>query len=184
MSGSLPRRSSSPRLPAGADRSATMQTALDALLSGTAADPVRRALGLDALDRQLRPLLPPALAPHVRLANVADGRLVMLVDSPVWHARLRLAAPELLDAARSVGLEVREIAIKASREPLQLPARASADRKSTRLNSSHVRISYAVFCLKKKKTTTVTNRAAAPQYAAATSSRAPTASTMSSIGPS
>src|SRR5215813_2135217 len=28
-----------------------------------------------------------------------------------------------------------------------------ADRKSTRLNSSHVRISYAVFCLKKKKTT-------------------------------
>src|SRR5690554_7468079 len=27
----------------------------------------------------------------------------------------------------------------------------SVDRKSTRLNSSHVRISYAVFCLKKKK---------------------------------
>src|SRR5437870_10952522 len=27
-----------------------------------------------------------------------------------------------------------------------------ADRKSTRLNSSHVAISYAVFCLKKKKT--------------------------------
>src|SRR5579871_6934099 len=27
------------------------------------------------------------------------------------------------------------------------------DRKSTRLNSSHVEISYAVFCLKKKKTT-------------------------------
>src|SRR5436305_10886187 len=29
----------------------------------------------------------------------------------------------------------------------------SRDRKSTRLNSSHVRISYAVFCLKKKKLT-------------------------------
>src|SRR5690554_2547575 len=29
---------------------------------------------------------------------------------------------------------------------------AGKDRKSTRLNSSHVRISYAVFCLKKKKT--------------------------------
>src|SRR3989442_3416085 len=29
--------------------------------------------------------------------------------------------------------------------------RGSSDRKSTRLNSSHVRISYAVFCLKKKK---------------------------------
>src|SRR5690606_39759941 len=33
------------------------------------------------------------------------------------------------------------------------PAAGSAglDRKSTRLNSSHVKISYAVFCLKKKK---------------------------------
>src|SRR5690606_41568226 len=29
--------------------------------------------------------------------------------------------------------------------------RASPDRKSTRLNSSHVKISYAVFCLKKKR---------------------------------
>src|SRR3989442_11123369 len=29
--------------------------------------------------------------------------------------------------------------------------RPPTDRKSTRLNSSHVRISYAVFCLKKKK---------------------------------
>src|SRR5436305_11858809 len=32
-----------------------------------------------------------------------------------------------------------------------LPAEVGEDRKSTRLNSSHVRISYAVFCLKKKK---------------------------------
>src|SRR5215813_9214107 len=31
------------------------------------------------------------------------------------------------------------------------------DRKSTRLNSSHVRISYAVFCLKKKKQTNATS---------------------------
>src|SRR5207302_10884665 len=35
---------------------------------------------------------------------------------------------------------------------LQVAAQAIArDRKSTRLNSSHVKISYAVFCLKKKK---------------------------------
>src|SRR5258707_15493786 len=31
------------------------------------------------------------------------------------------------------------------------PADDSLDRKSTRLNSSHANISYAVFCLKKKK---------------------------------
>src|SRR5690606_42096500 len=36
---------------------------------------------------------------------------------------------------------------------LTIPASqlAELDRKSTRLNSSHVKISYAVFCLKKKK---------------------------------
>src|SRR2546430_10170425 len=34
--------------------------------------------------------------------------------------------------------------------PLREPA-ACQDRKSTRLNSSHSQISYAVFCLKKKK---------------------------------
>src|SRR3712207_8794037 len=34
-----------------------------------------------------------------------------------------------------------------------LPAEVTLDRKSTRLNSSHANISYAVFCLKKKKVT-------------------------------
>src|SRR3712207_8996047 len=39
-----------------------------------------------------------------------------------------------------------------SRLPLSFGNRHSAtDRKSTRLNSSHANISYAVFCLKKKK---------------------------------
>src|SRR2546430_8807955 len=33
-----------------------------------------------------------------------------------------------------------------------------ADRKSTRLNSSHSQISYAVFCLKKKKKDSITNK--------------------------
>src|SRR2546430_5337052 len=33
----------------------------------------------------------------------------------------------------------------------QTPIRGEGDRKSTRLNSSHSQISYAVFCLKKKK---------------------------------
>src|SRR2546430_4168196 len=35
-----------------------------------------------------------------------------------------------------------------------------ADRKSTRLNSSHSQISYAVFCLKKKKTNYITHPSA------------------------
>src|SRR2546430_8891725 len=44
----------------------------------------------------------------------------------------------------------------ASRDPTADPTRflvsVAGDRKSTRLNSSHSQISYAVFCLKKKKT--------------------------------
>src|SRR5260221_7193124 len=35
--------------------------------------------------------------------------------------------------------------------PLESPRETRVDRKSTRLNSSHTVISYAVFCLKKKK---------------------------------
>src|SRR5437660_7142203 len=37
------------------------------------------------------------------------------------------------------------------REMFQALVKTAEDRKSTRLNSSHVAISYAVFCLKKKK---------------------------------
>src|SRR2546422_7547562 len=40
---------------------------------------------------------------------------------------------------------------------------AGKDRKSTRLNSSHGYISYAVFCLKKKKTTTKRGYLVRPQ---------------------
>src|SRR5436305_7620271 len=42
-----------------------------------------------------------------------------------------------------------------SHEPFAMAHNGNlVDRKSTRLNSSHVRISYAVFCLKKKNKTT------------------------------
>src|SRR2546430_7495750 len=49
-------------------------------------------------------------------------------------------------AARAVGERRR-----AQRARLLLDVRPTQDRKSTRLNSSHSQISYAVFCLKKKK---------------------------------
>src|SRR2546421_12560480 len=50
--------------------------------------------------------------------------------------------------ARSQGVLV--IALDSPTDPVD----AAEDRKSTRLNSSHDQISYAVFCLKKKKKTT------------------------------
>src|SRR5437870_8724169 len=41
--------------------------------------------------------------------------------------------------------------VRSARPTISLQFRPGKDRKSTRLNSSHVAISYAVFCLKKKK---------------------------------
>src|SRR5258708_25929600 len=45
------------------------------------------------------------------------------------------------------------VTVEHERRPLARLADTLLDRKSTRLNSSHQIISYAVFCLKKKKTT-------------------------------
>src|SRR2546430_11314267 len=42
------------------------------------------------------------------------------------------------------------------------PTKPLVDRKSTRLNSSHSQISYAVFCLKKKKETNIVRRTMRP----------------------
>src|SRR5258707_12457850 len=58
--------------------------------------------------------------------------------------RGRTAGPVLLPGERLRGL----VAGPARRS--QRPGARSRDRKSTRLNSSHANISYAVFCLKKK----------------------------------
>src|SRR3712207_8340011 len=43
------------------------------------------------------------------------------------------------------------VALEKARMLARQEATAAQDRKSTRLNSSHANISYAVFCLKKKK---------------------------------
>src|SRR3712207_6976170 len=86
-----------------------------------------------------------------------------LFRSAFWQRFL--ADPELrLEMRRNTGADPEEYAdatIRAVPGPPRLlvtvaaetPTRAQRlDRKSTRLNSSHANISYAVFCLKKKKT--------------------------------
>src|SRR2546430_3239531 len=61
--------------------------------------------------------------------------------------QVRLLTREL---ARVHGIELR-LVTKRHSELARRGAGAGADRKSTRLNSSHSQKSYAVFCLKKKK---------------------------------
>ena len=103
-------RSPSPSGPPGA---------LQALLSEAVGDTLRRAQWLDTVDQLLRPHLPPGLAAHARLANVRGDKLVYVVDAPVWHDKLRLASQVLVDAARSVGLDVAGLSVKTTLQPLR-----------------------------------------------------------------
>src|SRR5690625_6910638 len=78
-----------------------------------------------------------------RLRPASGGRrwLVWLIEEIVFRlARRRFATP------RPIALTT-----PADRRRQRKLATRNLDRKSTRLNSSHVAISYAVFCLKKKK---------------------------------
>src|SRR5256886_9822277 len=65
-------------------------------------------------------------------------------------ARAARAAPARAPADRALG---RGCDARPGARAPALSLSAHLDRKSTRLNSSHSQISYAVFCLKKKKTT-------------------------------
>lgn len=104
--------SASSSTPGDGKRANSPRPAQDLLLDGASGDPIRRALWLDTINQRLRPLLPPALAAHVRLGNINRHRLVFLADAPIWHAKLRLAAPVLLEAAQNMGLKVTELGIK------------------------------------------------------------------------
>src|SRR3989442_5236291 len=61
-----------------------------------------------------------------------------------------LVEPDLFQLASIVESEAREL-LKKDHPDRVIDTNVELDRKSTRLNSSHVRISYAGFCLEKKK---------------------------------
>src|SRR5690606_40651498 len=82
-----------------------------------------------------------------------------LVRRPALEAEVRVALPVDVGAERVAERGVHEVTeVRRLRHPAEVGAerglrrhrqRDAEDRKSTRLNSSHVKISYAVFCLKK-----------------------------------
>src|SRR5688572_32734088 len=75
------------------------------------------------------------------------------------HDALPISLAEIL-TTRGVGviLESQKKAEKEQKAGPDIIKKIEADRKSTRLNSSHSQISYAVFCLKKKKIDTYAER--------------------------
>src|SRR3712207_6861268 len=76
-------------------------------------------------------------------------RRLQVVPDPAAVGREPFVPADLHQHRARVNLHGRR-AVRA-REPRAVNLVPGADRKSTRLNSSHANISYAVFCLKKKK---------------------------------
>src|SRR5690625_555085 len=90
-----------------------------------------------------------------RFYNLAAGEVEEVVlrddDRDVKIFQVRFASGHLVQALSSHPRNLRSKGAPGERVVLDEFAFHDRDRKSTRLNSSHVAISYAVFCLKKKK---------------------------------
>src|SRR5437763_10044798 len=84
----------------------------------------------------------PGIGPYAAaaIASICFGERIAVVDGNVERVLSRITGRNLVRA------EVWQLA-----QEFLSPTRPGEDRKSTRLNSSHRCISYAVFCLKKKK---------------------------------
>lgn len=123
------------------------QPAIEAALGEKAGAPLRRALWLDALDRQLRPQLPPHLAGRCRLANVRGEQLIFLVDSPIWHTKVRLAETQILDAARSIGLKATALAVKIATIPLHSSTQQNRHYPKPVSEATHKGLRDALACL-------------------------------------
>src|SRR5688572_31341986 len=73
------------------------------------------------------------------------------------EANHRLSRPAILRCADGDGLPAINVpCVRLIKQLGEKSLRQRSDRKSTRLNSSHSQISYAVFCLKKKRIKTKT----------------------------
>src|SRR5690625_6308165 len=98
----------------------------------------------------------PNRRPLMRCLNVAV-RVGEITITIFFHTKDRAWHDHLVESEQSITLDLRHTApvgvvfIEGKFRPNAIyPFTMERDRKSTRLNSSHVAISYAVFCLKKK----------------------------------
>src|SRR2546430_4285505 len=89
--------------------------------------------------------VPPPLPPETRTVGQLVAETIRLYGSRFWRSLALGVVPA------AAGLVLAESPGVARLPPALTVGAVAADRKSTRLNSSHSQISYAVFCLKKKK---------------------------------
>src|ERR1039458_10547712 len=88
---------------------------------------------------------PPSFGQHLRMGKSSNEKLSRLITS--LHGPVATVLGKNLPISASIGS-----IFTLSRKPCGdfTSMKPRIDRKSTRLNSSHLGISYAVFCLKKK----------------------------------
>src|SRR5256886_9207972 len=85
-------------------------------------------------------------------SDLTEAKLVITADGG-WRGGHAVELKAAADQALASGCKSvrRVIVLKRTGQPISMDPSRDLDRKSTRLNSSHSQISYAVFCLKKKK---------------------------------
>src|SRR5690606_41800656 len=91
---------------------------------------------------------------HRDLHSFPTRRSSDLENMRVYAETVRTQIPELNINDAAIATMVKNNKSKI----IELEKQLKEDRKSTRLNSSHVKISYAVFCLKKKKKRKITSK--------------------------
>ncbi|MEO7148804.1 MAG: DciA family protein [Rhodanobacteraceae bacterium] len=93
----------------------------------------------DDLDQRLRQSLPPPLDQQIRLADLRDGRAVLLAPSPAWAARVRMANSQILAALRALGVQADSVTVKIVPAPLSKPESISASMPLSRATAQHLR---------------------------------------------
>src|SRR3712207_3643006 len=130
------------------DRTAVVRVAVAPELAPVAEQVLTDAEGLrpeDCASAQVTAQEPVQTVGDLGALDAGDLPHLWVPDSSLWTAGAEDAA---LEAVGSVAAS--PVVLATSRTAVDALGWADGDRKSTRLNSSHANISYAVFCLKKK----------------------------------
>src|SRR5690606_26339447 len=144
----------------GADGAIAAVTPVDPRVPRTVTK--RTTTDLDSWPYPKRPLVPLAETVHER-ASVEIFRgctrgcrfcQAGMITRPVRERSLRGIGEMVDQSVRASGFDEVGLLSLSSADHSEI----AEDRKSTRLNSSHVKISYAVFCLKKKKRNAIRSR--------------------------